>query len=137
MLGGLNAGLAQLGKRSGGHLNGAGVAPGQSWCVNYVQGSTLSTLLCSLFLGSLEREHLHPLLPGAAAQPTAPTCTLPPTPSSSARFTDLALAAGVVFDLSMTISSSSYNICSDEPFQSYRCTIPHVCPATGFHHSAH
>ncbi len=62
-----------------------------------VQGSTLSTLLCSLFLGSLEREHLHPLLPGRPPLPAAPAAaSMAPTPCSSTRFTDLALAAGAL-----------------------------------------
>ncbi len=59
----------------------------------------MSTLLCSLFLGSLEQEHLHPLMPGAdklAKHPGAPASMPRATQCSSARFTDLALAAGVL-----------------------------------------
>lgn len=57
-----------------------------------VQGSKLSTLLCSLFLGHLEQQHLHQLLP-AGMPPPAPQ---PPSSSDSAGFTDLALAAGAL-----------------------------------------
>ncbi|BDA46320.1 probable telomerase reverse transcriptase [Coccomyxa sp. Obi] len=82
------------------HLQRNIVRFGKTWhyqCHGIPQGSTVSTLLCSLFLGRLEQEHLHPLLPGAdkhTEHPGAPTSTPRTTQCSSARFTDLALAAG-------------------------------------------
>lgn len=68
-----------------------------------LQGSCLSTLLCSLFLADLESSHLQDLLPRASWHPCAhmhPQATLrpthigpTPTSSSTARLTDLAEAA--------------------------------------------
>ncbi len=69
------------------------------------QGSSLSTLLCCIFLGALERQHLFPLIPpagepqqrgalvaatsGARQASGAPSCS-----SSGPRLTGLASAAG-------------------------------------------
>jgi len=65
------------------------------------QGSTLSTLLCSLYLGALEAQHLQPLLPPGAPPPlwglplAAPAASIDADASAStARLTALAAAAG-------------------------------------------
>ena len=51
----------------------------------------LSTLLCSLYLGALEAQHLQPLLPSAA--PEQHVCAVSSASTSSARLTSLAAAA--------------------------------------------
>ncbi len=48
----------------------------------------MSTLLCSLYLGALEAQHLQPLLPVTGPPPTASTAS-----ASTAGFTALAAAA--------------------------------------------
>lgn len=55
-----------------------------------MQGSTLSTLLCSIFLGHLEQTHLLPLL--SCKQTT--TCSNGSSAASGPGLTDLAQAAG-------------------------------------------
>ena len=55
-----------------------------------LQGSTLSSLLCCIYLAHLETEHLLPLLPQAAWHSS---CTSAAS-SVAPRVTDLALAAG-------------------------------------------
>ena len=65
-----------------------------------MQGSCLSTLLCSIFLADLEFSHLQTLLPHTSWHPSARICSAHfyahpnPTSSSAARLTDLAQAAG-------------------------------------------
>ena len=56
-----------------------------------MQGSMLSTLLCSLYLGALEAQHLQPLLPAAA--PPQHACAASSASASTARLTALAAAA--------------------------------------------
>ncbi len=68
-----------------------------------LQGSCLSSLLCSIFLADLESTHLHDLLPQAPWHPSAhvqphlhpsqPTSGFHPASSSAAHLTDLAQAA--------------------------------------------
>ena len=57
-----------------------------------LQGSNLSSMLCSLYLAHVETEHLVPLLPNPL-----PNASLPATSSSSAGLTDLANHAGETF----------------------------------------
>lgn len=81
-----------------------------------LQGSCLSTLLCSLFLADLESSHLQDLLPRASWHPSArmhphPTPRSPhngpdPTSSSAARLTDLAQAADTGMQLRASTRSS-------------------------------
>ena len=62
----------------------------QTIAVVALQGSTLSSLLCCIYLAHLETEHLLPLLPQAAWHSS---CTSAAS-SVAPRVTDLALAAG-------------------------------------------
>ena len=64
--------------------------PGRENAVMALQGSTLSSLLCCIYLAHLETEHLLPLLPQAAWHSS---CTSAAS-SVAPRLTDLALAAG-------------------------------------------
>ena len=59
-----------------------------------LQGSNLSSMLCSLYLAHLEAHHLVPLLPNPL-----PNASLSTTTSSSAGLTDLANHAGETFNL--------------------------------------
>ena len=59
-------------------------------CRDCTQGSTLSTMLCSIFLGHLEHTHLLPLL--SCKQKV--TCTSASSAASGPGLTDLAKAAG-------------------------------------------
>lgn len=78
--------------------------------MSVLQGSCLSSLLCSLFLADLESSHLQDLLPRASRHPSAhpPPHTDPwqphpgptPTTSSAAQLTDLAQAADTHMQLS-------------------------------------
>ncbi|KAK9842467.1 hypothetical protein WJX81_001464 [Elliptochloris bilobata] len=76
------------------HLRNNLVRMGGRWHVQsrgIPQGSMLSTLLCSLYLGALEAQHLQPLLP--AAGPPQHASSLSSASASTARLSALAAAA--------------------------------------------
>ncbi len=85
------------------------------------QGSTLSTLLCSLFLGALEAQHLRPLIPSRAQPGLA--CSAPgpsssaPCSSSGPRLTGLAHAACALLSHSLWTSCMLPNVQARDPLQ--------------------
>ena len=64
-----------------------------------MQGSTLSTMLCSIFLGHLERTHLLPLL----ACKQLVMCTNGSSATSGPGLTELAEAAGARVSCTLTL----------------------------------